>query len=100
MSAVTKVRILIAAALALAAFGCSSDPVQPQEWWDERPDLARARVVECNSMAELQRSADTNCARALAAAVRGSNSGTEVLPPAEPWFTREPSVPSREQDDE
>lgn len=100
MSAVMKVRLLIATGMALAAFGCSSDPVQPQEWWDKRPELARARVIECNSMAELQRSADTNCARALAAAVRGSNSGTEVLPPAEPLFMRERSRSSREPHDE
>lgn len=92
--------MLIVAAVALATLGCSSDPVQTQEWWNERPELARARVAECNSMAELQRLADTNCARALSAAVRRSNSGTEILPPAGLWFTPEPSVPSREGDDE
>lgn len=81
---------LIVAAAALAG-GCDREASHPQQWWDAHRDQAEQKLMECNSMAEAERLARTDCARALAAMTNGANAGTEVLPPAESWVKQNES---------
>lgn len=81
--------IAIVVATSILASGCSQEKVQPQEWWDENPAAAQQQLVECNSMAESQKMASTNCARALSARLKQANSGTAPIPPLESWVNRE-----------
>lgn len=79
--------LVLTVATILVATGCNRGPEHTLAEYEQSIELTKARLQQCQSMTPIDRASDQDCAFAMAARHKQSNSGTE-MPPLESWIKK------------
>lgn len=77
--------LVLTVATILVATGCNRGPDHTLAEYEQDRELAKARLQQCQSMTTIDRAKDQDCAFALTARHKQSNSGT-VKPARDGWM--------------